>query len=61
MTTKEQAYSIIDVFTEKQLRGFVDLLTEPEIDCEADEREREIDESIQRLAEIFSTATAIHG
>lgn len=33
MTAKEQAYSInsiIDGFTEKQLRGFVNLFTEPE-------------------------------
>ena len=53
MTLKEQAYAIIDGFTEKQLKGFVDLFSDPEIDCEAAERKRRIDASLSRLAEIF--------
>lgn len=53
MTLKEQAYAIIDGFTEKQLKGFVDLFSDPEIDCEAAERKRRIDASLSRLTEIF--------
>ena len=53
MTLKEQAYAIIDGFTEKQLKGFVDLFSEPEIDCEANECKHEIEASLHRLAEIY--------
>lgn len=49
MTLKEQAYAIIDSFTEKQLKGFVDLFAKPESD---DERS-DTDKNLAKLARTF--------
>ena len=48
MTLKEQAYAIIDGFTEKQLKGFVDLFSDPEIG----DKRRETDRILTKLARI---------
>ena len=48
MTLKEQAYAIIDGFTEKQLKGFVDLFSDPEIG----DKRRETDRILKKLARI---------
>ena len=48
MTTKELAHSIIDSFTEKQLKGFVDLFSDPEIG----DKRRETDRILTKLARI---------
>ena len=48
MTLKEQAYAIIDSITEKQLKGVVDLFSEPEIG----DKRRETDRILKKLARI---------
>ena len=48
MTLKEQAYAIIDSFTEKLLKGVVDLFSEPEIG----DKRRETDRILKKLARI---------
>ena len=48
MTTKELAHSIIDSFSEKQLKGFVDLFSDPEIG----DKRRETDRILKKLARI---------
>lgn len=55
MTKKEQAHSIIDGFTEKQLKGFVDLFAEFEPDHDAEGSEKEA--ILRRLAEICLDGT----
>ena len=49
MTLKEQAYAIIDSFTEKRLKGFVDLF----IESEPDNERRDTDRILKKAARTY--------